>query len=199
MLAYVYDFLSVFFDKLLDRKSVRSVILFGSMARKEQRSESDIDLFVDVNPSFINEIQATSREAVNEFELRSERTWKLRGITHPFSVIVGDLQSEQWKELRNEMAIYGVVVYGRRDHEVQNKNRTFISYDLSRLKQHQKMAALRALFGYTLKKGKKVYRREGIVSSLHAEKLSNALLVDREHAQNIRDVLRKNNVKFREF
>ncbi|MEK6825294.1 MAG: nucleotidyltransferase domain-containing protein [Nanoarchaeota archaeon] len=200
MLAYVYDFLSVFFDKLKDREKIRSITLFGSVARGEQKKDSDVDLFIDINDNkLIGEIQSFCREAVNEFELRSEKTWKLRGITLPLSVLVGDLQSEQWNELRRELTAYGILIYGKCSFEKREGDNVLISYDLSSLKQHQKMAVLRELYGYTLKKGKKVYRREGIVSSLNIDKLSNVLFVNVKDASAIREALQKHRVKFREL
>ncbi len=192
MLAYIYDFLSILFDKVKEREKIRNIILFGSFARGNPRKESDIDLFIDVEGRNKAEVEALVRESVNEFELKIERTWKLKGVTNPIVPIVDDLNKEQWKELKQEMQSYSLVLYGRySESEKDTEPSILIKYDLSKLKQKDKMKVIRKLHGYTLQRGKKVYRKEGIINDLKAEKISNAILTNQENYRTIMSVLKK--------
>ena len=192
MLEYIYDFLSVLFDKLKEREEINSIILFGSFARGKQRKDSDIDIFIDVEEKNKNKISLLVKESLNEFELKAEKTWKLRGITNPIVPIIDSLNSEQWKELNNDIQNYGKILYGN----YKIKDKILISYNFSTLKQKDKMQVIRKLFGYKLKKGKKTYEQKGLIFSLNSQKVSNALIIDVKNSSSIIELLKKNKVKF---
>jgi|SRR3989344_868964 len=192
MLEYIYDFLSVLFDKLKEREEINSIILFGSFARGNQRKDSDIDIFIDVEEKNKNKISLLVKESLNEFELKAEKTWKLRGITNPIVPIIDSLNSEQWKELNNDIQNYGKILYGN----YKIKDKILISYNFSTLKQKDKMQVIRKLFGYKLKKGKKTYEQKGLIFSLNSQKVSNALIIDVKNSSSIIELLKKNKVKF---
>ena len=182
MLEYIYDFLSILFDKLKEKEKIRSIILFGSFARGNPRKDSDIDLFINIEDKNKEEINLLVKESLNEFELKSEKTWKLRGINNPIVPIVDDLNLEKWKELKRDIESYGKVLYGKYTEQMKRgKNNIIIIYDMKRLKQKDKMQVVRKLFGYNIKKGKKIYKQKGFLEEFKAEKLSNAILIDREH------------------
>lgn len=48
------DILRSHAEELKDRFNIRSMVLFGSVARNEQTENSDIDLFVDMPPVCLN-------------------------------------------------------------------------------------------------------------------------------------------------
>ena len=203
MHSYIYDFLRVFFDKLPDRERIRGIYLFGSLARGNPHQNSDVDLFIDVESSLSQEIEELARESVNEFEIYSEKTWKLRGVTYPFSIIVGDLQDQKWNELQNEIVQYGFVLYRKLENKaLKNKHpseRILLSYDLSSQKQAHKMTILRNLFGYSLKKGNKVYRSEGLLPLGFKGRLSNALILDKNQAEKVIEILKKYRVSYKKL
>lgn len=194
MLEYIYDFLSIFFDKLKEKDKIRQIIFFGSFARGNARKDSDIDLFIDVEGKNKEEISELIRESLNEFELKAEKTWKLKGISNPIVSIVDDLNIEKWKELRQDIESYGKVLYGNYQGKKTGKQKILITYDISRLKQKDKMKIIRRLQGYKLKRGKKLYEQKGLIEQMKAEKLSNAILVDREHYKKMIDILRSSRV-----
>ncbi|HLC53577.1 MAG TPA: nucleotidyltransferase domain-containing protein, partial [Candidatus Nanoarchaeia archaeon] len=66
MMQYIYDFLSIFFDKLKEKEKLTSIILFGSNARGNARKDSDIDIFIDTKNR--DEISPIVKESLNEFE-----------------------------------------------------------------------------------------------------------------------------------
>lgn len=190
MLAYIYDFLSILFDKLKGTEKIRNIILFGSVARGNPRKDSDIDLFIDVDEKNKEEVDKVVKESLNEFELKTEKTWKLKGIKNPLSLIIDNLEREQWKELKRDIGSYGKVLFGIYHQKKEGKRKILISYDMSKLKQKDKMKIIRKLHGYKLKRGKKLYEQKGILYQLHAEKLLNALLIDQEHYKKVVDLLR---------
>lgn len=195
MLEYLYDFISLFFDKLKDSTKLRSIILFGSFARGNSRKDSDIDIFIDVEESNKKEIESIIRESLNEFELNASKSWHLKGIKNVIAPIIDDIYKAQWNELRKEIAINGVVLYGKyRGEYTYGKHSVLIEYELSKLKQKDKMKILRKLYGYTLKKRKKVYIQEGIVKEVKAEKLANVIVVDIEHHKKIVSFLQEKKI-----
>ena len=63
MIEYVYDFLAIFFEKLKEKEKIKNVILFGSFARGNQRKDSDIDLFVDIEKKDKNYVEEITKES----------------------------------------------------------------------------------------------------------------------------------------
>lgn len=195
MLAYIYDFLSILFDKVKERDKIRRIILFGSHARGNYRKDSDVDIFIDVLEKNKAEIQELVRESLNEFELKSSKTWKLRGINNPIMPITDDIDLEKWKELRIEISNYGLALYGEfTESSAKDKESVLIEYDLSRIKQKDKVGVLRRLYGYKIRKGKKLYIQKGIVEETGAEKISNSVLVKKRDYLKVVELLRENKI-----
>ena len=195
MMQYIYDFLSTMFDKLKDREKVRAVILFGSFARGNQRKDSDVDLFIDVRADNKEEVEQLVKESLQEFEIKIENVWKLEGINNAFAIIVDDISLKKWEELRKDIGSYGILIYGRYETPVKyGKRLVLIDYDLSKSKQKDKMRIIRALLGYKLKRGEKVYEQRGIIKKLGAEKLSNSILADTANYKEIYNLLKKEKI-----
>ena len=202
MLSYLYDFLSILFGNLKEKEKIRSIILFGSFARGDYGRESDIDLFIDVKENNKEAIDDVIKKSLIEFETKSEKSRKIKRIAHPIIPIIDDLNNSKWEELRMEMGIYGISVYGRFRTETKKEKRfVLIEYELNRLKQKDKMRLIRKLLGYKLKKGNKIYTQKGKVEECNAEKISNGILVEIERYKEISDILRKNKIpiKIREI
>ena len=194
MLFYVYDFLSILFDKLKDGNKIKNISLFGSFARGNPRKDSDIDLFIDVKESDKDEISSITKEAINEFELKVQKTWKLKGITNAIVPIIDNLDLERWNELRKEISIYGIILYERYNIKISKDKKIIINYNLSKLKQKEKMRVIRKLLGYQIKKGNKIYSQTGLIEELGAEKFDNILLANPSNYKSIMKMLKKYNV-----
>jgi len=198
MIQYIYDFLSVLFDKIKGKSKIKNIILFGSFARGNAGKDSDIDLFIDVEEENKTEIEDLIKESLNEFEIKSEESWRLKKITNQISPIIDNINLERWDELRREININGIVLYGKFEGKLgKNKHLVLIKYDISKLNQKNKMRIIRKLFGYSLKKEKKKYIQQGILQRLEAEKISNGILVDIGKYKEIADILRKNKVQIK--
>lgn len=179
MLSYIYDFLSIFFDKLKDKEKIKTIILFGSVARGTPRKDSDIDIFIDVEKFNQEEIRSVIQESLNEFELKAAKNWHLKGIDNPIVPIIGTLSDQRWSALNKEIANTGIILYRKhRSKHIEGKQKVLVTYKLAKCRQKHKMRILRKLYGYILKKGKKQYIKSGLLASFKGEKISNALLID---------------------
>lgn len=202
MISYIYDFLSILFDKTKEKDKIRTIMLFGSFARGNPRKDSDIDIFIDVVDKDKEEISEIVREALDEFELKATKTWHQRGIKNAIVPITDNILKEQWSELRKDIAIYGKVLYGKyRAESANGKHAILIEYDLTKIKQKEKVRVLRKLYGYRLKKGKKEYVQQGLASQVKGEKIKNAFLVEISDYQRIIEFLKENKIpkKIREI
>lgn len=195
MMQYIYDFLSILFDKLKDKEKIRVIILFGSFARGNEGKNSDIDIFIDVRIDDKEEVERFTKEALREFEIKIEKSWKLKEIKNSIVPIVDDISLKKWGELRREISSYGILLYGRYETPIKSGRKfVLIEYDLSKFKQKDKMRILRSLLGYKLKKGKKVYEQKGIIKKVNAEKISNSILVEIVNYKDIYNLLKKERV-----
>ena len=202
MLSYIYDFLSILFDKLKEKEKIRNVILFGSFARGDQRKDSDIDLFIDIDEKNKEEISNLIKESIKEFEIKAEKSWRLKGIQNQISPIVDNINLEKWKPLKEEIQIYGITLYGKYAALPEKLNHSIlVEYHLSKIKQKDKMKIIRKLSGYKIKKDKKTYIQEGLIKSLEGEKLSDIIIMPMEKYKPLLDFLRKNKIsaKLREI
>src|SRR3989338_2312660 len=198
MHSYIYYFLSLIFDKLKDSEKIKGIILFGSFARGNPRKDSDIDLFIDVEEKNKEEIEKHVRESLNEFELKSSKSWKLKGINNAIVPIVDSLDKDQWRELKRDISSYGLTLYGKyRSYLKGNRHAVLIEYDLKKLKQKNKMAALRRLYGYKIRKGKKTYSQKGLTTEVKGEKIQNGILVSIDNYKKVIDELRRMRVQIK--
>lgn len=195
---YLYDFLSIMFDKAKEREAINQVILFGSFAAGNPRNDSDIDLFIDVKQKDKESVRSIVRESLNEFELKASKTWHLKGINNAIVPIIDTLSDKRWDGLRADIAEKGIVLFGSaRISSGQEKQRALITYTLSKKSQNEKMKIIRAISGYKLKKGKKTYVNQGIQQIANAEKINNALLVNSEQQEIILSLLKKYKIPYK--
>ncbi|MFH1408935.1 MAG: nucleotidyltransferase domain-containing protein [Nanoarchaeota archaeon] len=175
--GYIYEFLSTLYMREVKEK-IRNIILFGSVASGQYDKKSDIDIFIDVKDA-IPEIEEIVREAKKSFELQARRTWKVKGMMMPLNCIVGKLQDDRWKSLRQDMISNGVLIYGKYE-QLPEKAEHYVLYtfSLAKVKRAVKMRFLRTFFGYQNVKGKKTYVHKGLIENIGGKKLgSNTILV----------------------
>lgn len=197
VLPYVYDFIRILSGKAAGK--IGDIILFGSVARGDFDKDSDIDIFVNVAGEIEKEMRKSVNDALNEFELYSERTWKLHGMDLPIKCVVGDINSPKWSELKREIISSGIVLYGRYNELPQNLKRCFIfSFSFSRLKPGDRARLIRKIYGYSSKKGRKTYQHTGILKELKGERLNpSVVMVPAEGYKKLFDFFRKSRISFR--
>lgn len=194
ILSYIYDFISQISENGIIFDEMKSIILFGSIARGDFDKKSDIDLFLDIkNEQYEKKVQEQIKKELRIFEIHCEKSWHIKGIRFPLKIIVGNIQNTRWENLKKEIESYGIVLYG----ELQNTafllhHHALLIFDIGHLHQNQKMALLRELYGYSTTKEKKVYTTQGIVEKLNGTKVgTNVLLLPFEHVSEIRTFFRK--------
>ena len=92
LIAYAVDFSSYLLSK---SESVEMIILFGSVARGDFDDESDIDIFVDIDEKKEKSIKAILDDY---YKTKKYNEWKLKGIDNDISLIIGRVDSEEWKD-----------------------------------------------------------------------------------------------------
>jgi len=179
-------------DKIKNFDEILSVVLFGSVAREEATSDSDIDIAVTYSqkkPEIIKKINALADERFQIVhltleELRDEPT------------LAGALSGE------------GILLHGKpvticlNDEDL--KSRMIIAYDASDLPRNIRSTLYRTLYGGSstyLKDGvKKRKYYPGIIEGIPAQKLAKAvIMVDRHNAPEITKTLRRFHAKWKEI
>ena len=104
--SYALDFASYL---LSNTGGIQRIILFGSVARGDFDKESDIDLFIDTNDKKLEKIIPKLTDSF--YSTEKAKRWKLKGITHHFSCLVGELDSSEWKDLKRSIINHEIVLY----------------------------------------------------------------------------------------
>lgn len=182
-----------FAEKIKEIKGVVQVILFGSVARGEDKANSDIDV-------------AIVHEGRDKFGIMKEiNRLKDEKIQATF-LDIKELPNET--ELTGALSGEGILLYGRpikiKTEKTELKAKILISYSLSKLTQTNKVKVNRALYGSVSKsefKGKR-YKTEtkGLVNEPSIDKINKGvLLVDRNKATKIISMFKRFGVDFREI
>lgn len=185
---YIYDFLEIAFDSPEIKKSIRSIILFGSVATGDYDKESDIDIFVDVaSEDAVGMVEAAFKEAEKRFYAVVEKRWSLLGMEMPIKYIVGLLDSYMWEEIKSEVISTGITLYGKYAGVKGGlKHFSLFSYDMSKLDNRKKASFIRNFFGYAQKRGKKVYKKTGYLQEIGGSKLGkNCVLIPIEKSRDV--------------
>ncbi len=107
LIAYAMDFASYLIENV---EKIDRIIIYGSTVRGDSDESSDIDLFIDTKFKLESKVDS----AISGFD-RTERfkRWKLKGIENSFSCIIGDLDNDEWRDLKRAIMQYGIVLFGR--------------------------------------------------------------------------------------
>ncbi len=200
IISYIYDFVSQILENESLFDNIKRIILFGSTARGDYTKKSDIDLFLDIKDlRKSEEIKEIIKKEINKFETRAEKSWFLRGINLPIKVIVGDISQKKWDELREEILSYSKIVYGKFEQLPEKlEHKILVSYDIKNLEQKHKMAFLRGLYGYTIKKGKKLYSQEGLINEISGERLNMCVVsINSEDFATLKELLKEYKVEYK--
>ncbi len=155
-IAYAAAFSSYLIERV---ENIRSVVLFGSASRGDANRDSDIDIFIDTISGSKNEI----RKVIDAYyDSQICKIWNLKGIKNKISGIIGDLESNEWADLKRSIITDGIVLFGKYKSKPE-KLKHCILFSYNDIKDPNKRVNLhRKLFGYKL--GKKQYN--GIVQKV---------------------------------
>jgi predicted nucleotidyltransferase len=199
--SYIYDFISKIFDNEIKEK-IKEIILFGSVAKSTFDKMSDIDIFINIyDSSFEKHVEEELNKIKKSFEVISKNTWKHKNINYPISLTIGSLDDIKWKEIHDEISSSGILLYGGYK-ELPDGLIHFhqFYFTLNQLERKDKMRFIRTLYGYKLKKGKKLYENKGLLERYGGNKLSsNVILVPINQSNKIKDYFKKNKINYKIF
>ena len=196
--SYIYDFLSILHENSSFNKHVKGIILFGSVARGDFTKKSDIDLFFNIkNKEDQQKLENLISDSLRSFEVKAEKTWRLKNIYFPIKFIVGDLNSDEWKSLREDIVSNGMMLFGKFEALPDNLDHyALFHFSLRNISRKEIMRFLRYMFGYKNIKGKKEYSHQGLIEKVGGKKLGpNIVLVPLEESYNLKKVFRRFNIK----
>ncbi len=173
---------------LLDRIEVKSIILFGSVAKENFDSESDIDLFIETNKKNEKKID----RILGLYKKTSDyEKFKLAGINNEISIKCGNL--DNWKALKRSIISGGITLYGDYQGQPEKlKHKLIFLLETGNINRSKKIKIWRKIYGYRQKVGKKFYILEGFAE----KKLGRgSFLVSIENLKEVRDYLIKNKIK----
>ena len=189
--SYASSFASFLLDSPIGEK-INKIILFGSAARGDATTESDIDLFLEADEKIEKEVT----KMISLFKAsQAAQRWKLKGIANEISCQVGRLS--QWS-LRREVISSGIILYGKYEQLPENsKPYLLIILQNPKAKVAKQMQIWRKMYGYSQKVGKKRYRSKGLVEESGGKKLGKAtLLLPMEKRRKVLEFLHKNKISY---
>ena len=188
LIAYAASFVSFALDRI--KTPVKEIILFGSVARGDFDSGSDLDLFFNIpkqNQSLENELRIIKQKFFNS---SIGESWKNKGITNTIAVKVGILN--QWK-LRGSIVSEGIILYGKYRNELKGEGYFLISFQpIKNVTIRNRV--IREFYGRD--------KKQGIVQEFGGTKIApTVLIIPIQFADNILLVLKKEKIDYtlREF
>lgn len=185
ILGYAVDFVSFFLERI-DKGYIEKIILFGSAARDEADSDSDVDLFIESIDSAKTK-RATDKIKKEFFDsIRFKSYWELKGVKNDIRVVTGKL--DNWKDIKNSVIANGILLYGKYEATPRNAvHKTIFSWE--KVKPESKRVLLfKRLFGF--KNQKKEYK--GLLDKYGGEKLSKgSIMVATKHSVEFMKLFKK--------
>lgn len=193
IISYLYDFISDLMNSL-NNKKINQIILFGSVAKNDFDKDSDIDLFIDTD----EDIEKEYKNALFNFEKRSERTWKLKEIDLPINSIRDNLKKEKWGNLKKEISSNGIVLYGKyKKEEKELEHKILINYSIKKLNINQKMKIIRELNGYKNIKNKKEYIQKGLIEKTNSKRIdTNTIITKYDYLYDFKKLFKDNKLNY---
>ena len=189
LISYAMDCASYILSK---SKYIDKVILHGSVARGDFDEKSDVDLFIDTKNK---KLEKTINNLLDKYyKTKRFKEWELKGINKSISIIVGDLNSKEWKGLKRAIINTGIILYGKYKSNVE-KVYQYTLFSFENIKPDKKrIAVFRKLFGF--KSGKKKY--SGLAHKIGATRISKGtILVPAERVQEIQKYFQEKKVNFK--
>jgi len=186
-LSYASYFASYLLNELNDFSRIRSIILFGSVARGDSNNDSDVDIFVEVNRKSKKIEEEIDRIIESFYSSREGLLFKSKGIDNKINVVVGKIN--EWSDLKKSIESTGIVLYGAYcTGEISGSKWMIVSWD--------KIGKNRGAFlnkVYGVKIGGKVYN--GLLSLFGGEKIGkSSVMIPVEYGKEFVKLLKKYDV-----
>ncbi len=192
LVSYAMDFSSFLVQNMEkeDLAHIKEIILFGSAARGEAGSSSDVDIFVNTTKKMESKVNKTLNRFYESEIYR--RYWKMLGINNDISIISDDL--ENWKDLKASIISDGIVLYGKYSGTAKTQKNYVIVWWGSIKPEYKRVFASKQLYGWRIKDKK--YR--GLLEKVGGEKIGvNAINVPLQGFSPIKELFRKHKIQYK--
>ncbi len=160
LIAYAQDFASFLIQHLdVESDKILNIIMFGSAARGEAGEDSDVDIFIDVADEKIEKKINDIKEKFYQ-SYKSRSYWNLLGVKNKIHCLVGKLKG--WKPLQRSIIADGITLFGKYQADVKTEQWYLFVIEQGKNRK-QSLSFWRVLYGYTQKRGKKVYIKKGLL------------------------------------
>lgn len=129
LIAYAMDAASFILQKTKKREQIKQIILFGSAAREEAGTASDIDLYIDVVTES-EVLEQDLKKSVSAFfsSTKYKNYWKALGIKNEINLMIGVLN--KWKDLQSSLIANGVILYGKyKPTDIEGKHNALFAWE----------------------------------------------------------------------
>lgn len=187
-----YHFVSFLLQELTlgQRNTIRSILLFGSVARVAESSSSDIDIFIDTTNSRLKRMATLTLDRFYQSE-QFRRYWKLLGVQHEIKVIVDEIK--HWPNLRESIISDGITMYGKYTEPIERENPSILIWWDPIKDQTKRVWLSKLLYGW--KKNQKTI--PGLVEK--GQKIGpNTILIPLQKANQVTGAFKKLSVPFRQ-
>ena len=170
-LSYAVSFVSYLLRNFSDKNSIDKIILYGSVAKNQSSSESDIDIFLE-----LKKITKKSKENVeliveNFYNSKEAIIFKLLGVSNDINIKIGKLND--WPDLKRSIMSDGVVLFDKIDLREKSKgNEHKIIFFWDKI-NNNRTAFLNKLYGYKTKEVKYV----GLLERWSSQKLGKSCII----------------------
>ena len=186
-LSYASHFVSFLLDLLKGKENIKNIILFGSVSRAEETSESDVDIFIDIKKSS-KKLESDVKKIVDLFyQSKDALLFKSKGIDNKINVVVGKLN--EWDKIKSGIESSGLVLYGPYiSTAISGKKSILISWDNISINRG---AFLNKLYGYKI--GEKRYA--GMIELFNGKKIGkSSALIPIENSKEVLDLIKRHKV-----
>lgn len=187
-----YHFVSFLLQELTpwERNTIRSILLFGSVARGDEDSRSDIDIFINTTNRRLKRIASLTLDRFYQSE-QFRRYWKLLGVQHDIKIIVDDIT--HWPDLRESIINDGIIVYSKYTEPIERENPAILVWWEPIKNQTTRVWLSKLLYGW--KNKQKII--PGLVEK--NQKIGpNTLLIPLQKANQVTGAFKKLSVQFRQ-
>ncbi|MBI5392237.1 nucleotidyltransferase domain-containing protein [Candidatus Woesearchaeota archaeon] len=189
-IAYATNALTFIFLKENISKYIQNIYLFGSSIRGELTKESDIDIFIDCNKEFEQEVEKNCKSALSIFyNSKDYEKWKSYEFIYPLSIQIGEVKT--W-ELYSSILADGILLYSRKIAIETTERKVLFMIELPKNKKKY-LFLTRKLFG----RKEHGYKDNGIIMEIKGNKLSSTIfIIPKEDIQKITELLNKEKIEY---
>ncbi|MBS3157665.1 nucleotidyltransferase domain-containing protein, partial [Candidatus Woesearchaeota archaeon] len=169
-IAYVQNALSFIFLQNDIRDKVNSIYLYGSAVRGELLKESDIDVFIDCDPSYENNVKAISNSSLSKFYVSDDyKKWEILRFTNNISIEAGEFM--RW-ELKTSILAEGILLYSKKPEILPATRKVLFTFQLPKKKKIY-FNLTRALYG----RKEKGYKEHGFLKEANGHKIASNVII----------------------